>query len=510
MSKVVKATTTDGKLVEFVDEVIGSGGMKDVYFSPDKSYVVGFVRDSIGWLTNNRQKYTQTKDRLETIAGLYYQRFFEQPGGEYWKNLYCWPTGVVEVDGKGIGVVTPAYQKQYFFEYGSKNNDFLNIKGKEKEGKWFSSAKNRSRFIESKELGDWLSYLRMGIMLSRAVARLHAAGLAHSDLSYKNCLVNPTNGNACIIDIDGLVVPQKFPPDVVGTPDFIAPEVVMTSHLPLGDVNRKLPSMLTDRHALAVLIYMYLLYRHPLRGDKVHDLTDPMKDESLSMGEKALFVEHPQDATNRIKLKNVEKWELPWKDTGKIPYTITGPYLVPLFNRAFIDSLHDPNQRPTASEWETALVKTVDLIQPCQNPSCEQKWYVFDNTTTPACPFCGTPYKGKLPVMNLYSSRKEGNYRPDNHRLMVYTNQSLFPWHVNRNIFPNEKLTDDQKRRVGYFVLHNGTWWMVNENLPDLMDADTKTPIPKGEKVELKDGLKLLLSREDGGRLVIIQMVDGQ
>ena len=34
-----------------------------------------------------------------------------------------------------------------------------------------------------------------------------------------------------IIDLDGLVVPGKFPPDVVGTPDFIAPEVVTTSHL---------------------------------------------------------------------------------------------------------------------------------------------------------------------------------------------------------------------------------------------------------------------------------------
>ena len=254
---------------------------------------------------------------------------------------------------------------------------------------------------------------------------------------------------------------------------------------------------------------MYLLYRHPLRGDKVHD-QDPMIDENLSMGEKALFVEHPSDASNRYKLKNAEQWELPWKDTGKIPYTVTGPYLVPLFNRTFIDSLHDPNQRPTAAEWETALVKTVDLIQPCQNPHCEQKWYVFDNSTAPACPFCGTHYRGKLPVLNLYSSRTEGSFRPENHRLMVYTNQSLFQWHVNRNVFPNQNLTDEQKRRVGYFVLHNGAWWLVNERLPDLMDTDSKTTIAVGDKVELKDGLKLLLSRGDGGRVVVVQMVDGR
>lgn len=86
-------------------------------------------------------------------------------------------------------------------------------------------------------------------------------------LSYKNVLVDPTKGNACVIDVDGLVVPGKYPPDVVGTPDFIAPEVVMTSHL-TGMAKTKLPNISTDRHALSVLLYMYLLYRHPLRGGK--------------------------------------------------------------------------------------------------------------------------------------------------------------------------------------------------------------------------------------------------
>ena len=45
-------------------------------------------------------------------------------------------------------------------------------------------------------------------------------------------------GSACVIDVDGLVVPGKYPPDVVGTPDFIAPEVVTTSHLSKEDPKR--------------------------------------------------------------------------------------------------------------------------------------------------------------------------------------------------------------------------------------------------------------------------------
>jgi serine/threonine protein kinase len=498
MSSIIHATTIDGEPIEFIDTIIGSGGMKDVYFSPDRSYVVGFFREP---------QDAQARERLQTITGRFRELIFNQAGGEYWKNLYCWPTGVVEMGGL-VGVVAPTYQKHYFFQWGSKNDDFLGIRGTEKEGKWFASASNQNRFLDPRERGDWLNYLRICILLARAVRRLHAAGLAHSDLSYKNCLIDPAGGNASIIDIDGLVVPGKYPPEVVGTPDFIAPEVVMTGHLPRLDPNRKLPCITTDRHALAVLIYMYLLYRHPLRGDKVH-AEDPQADETLSMGAKALFVEHPSDVSNRIRVEQVKASELPWKDTGKIPCTVTGPYLTPLFYRAFIDALHDPAQRPTADEWETALVKTVDLIQPCRNADCDQKWYVFDNSTNPSCPFCGTPYRGMLPVLNLYSSRKEGNFKPDNHRLMVYTNQSLFPWHVNRTIFPNEKLTDEQKRRVGYFVRFNGVWWLVNEAMPELMDVDGKRPVPVGEKIELTDGLKLLLSRAEGGRLVIVQMVDG-
>lgn len=498
MAKVIKCKTSDGQEVEYVDEIIGSGAMKDVYLSPDKSYVVAFYRA--------KQDF-QSKERLQMIAGKYRESIFNQVGGDYWKNLYCWPTALVEHEGR-LGLVAPTYVRDFFFEHGSKNGDMLKIKGKEKEGKWFAAANLRNRFVDPRELGDWTNHLKVCLLLSRAVRRMHMAGLAHSDLSYKNVLVDPSKGLACVIDVDGLVVPGKFPPDVVGTPDFIAPEVVMTNHLAKDDPKRKLPRRETDLHALAVLIYMYLLYRHPLRGGKVHDVNDEMRDEMLTMGENALFVENPNDRSNRIKVANAKPTELPWADTSKIPFTATGPYLSPLFLQAFVAGLHDPSMRPSANDWETALVKTVDLIQPCHNPSCEQKWYVFDNSTKPQCPFCGTPFQGKLPVLNLYSSRKEGNYRPDNHRLMVWTGQSLFLWHVNNLIAPNERLTDVQKKRVGYFVFHKDKWWLVNEGLSDLMDVSTKSNVPVGGKLELNDGQQILLMKGDGGRLCVVQMVE--
>ncbi|TAJ09373.1 kinase [Marinilabiliaceae bacterium JC017] len=499
MKDVLTAISHKGKQIEWIDECIASGTMKDVFFSPDKSYVVGFYRD--------KDKFdARAKDRLQTIVGVYKDRIIDGPNGDYWEKLLCWPYDTVEYRGC-FGVVVPTYRKDFFFSHGSINNDFLGIKGKEKNGKWFASAKNQNRFLDTREKGDLLSYLRISILLSRATKRLHAGGLAHSDLSYNNVLIDPEGRNACIIDIDGLVVPGKYPPDVMGTPDFVAPEVIKTKHLPLGDPNRILPSILTDRHALSVLIYMYLLFRHPLKGGKIYD-QDPVKDEEMAMGHKALFIEHFSDKSNRPNLNDVHPAELPYADVDKLPYTILGPYLKELFDKAFIDGLHDPQKRPTANEWEDALIKTVDLLQPCLNPHCSHKWFVFDNKLAPKCPYCNTPYTEALPVLNFYSSRSKGNYLPDNYRLMIYNNQYLYQWHTNRLVFPNEKLADPQKKPVGYFVKYQGKWVLVNQNLPDLYDVTNKKEIPIGKYVILEDNGQILLDKANGGRLVLVQMVN--
>ena len=497
---IFRLQTTNGTTFEFDDGApAGTGGMKDVFFSRDRRHVIGWYR---------KTPDANAMERLKNITNIYRQRIFEQEGGAYWESLFCWPSHIIEERGL-VGVVMPAYQSHFFFEHGSKNNDFLGIKGKEKEGKWFASANHQQKHLDPRERGTWLSYLTICIKISRAVKRLHMAGLAHSDLSYKNVLVDPAGGNACLIDLDTLVVPGKFPPDVVGTPDFIAPEVLRTLKIPAGTPGKFLPCIETDRHALAVLVYMYLLYRHPLRGRKVHD-DDTQRDEELSMGEKALFVEHPDDFSNRPDPSSVNPGFLPFADAARIPYGICGPYLKEIFERGFVGGLHVPSQRPSADDMERALVKTVDLIQPCANPSCDQKWFVFDNSTRPRCPFCGTAVTGPVAMLNFYSSRGGGKFLPDNHRLMVYTNQHLYPWHVSRSVFPNERLTAEQKRPVGYFVFHDGHWLLVNQTLAGLqhVTADGPVPIPPGSSVVLENDQKLLLNPGEGSRLAHVMMAN--
>ncbi len=498
--KTVQSQNTPGKTYSYTDNGEPMrGGMKDVYFSPDKTYVVAFYRE---------MPDEAAQERLRKITTTYFDSFFKREGGTYYKNLYCWPTDVIK-EGNRTGIVVPVYPPAFFFKKGYAANDL--IQGAEKEGKWFAAAKFRNpQFplrLDESELGNWLSYFQIGVNIARGVKRLHAAGLAHSDLSYKNVLIDPVTKAAAIIDIDGLVVPGLFPPDVIGTADFIAPEVLATKHLNLTDPKRNLPNRLTDLHALAVMIYMYLLYRHPLKGGKVHDL-DTEKDELLSMGEKALFVEHPTDASNHPKRSQLAAVELPWADVDKLPYTLTGPYLKTLFDRAFIEGLHQPQRRPTATEWEEALLKTADLMQPCSNPACRQKWYVFDNSTKPRCPFCGTPHAGTLPVLDLYYQFQGGTWKPENHRLMVYHDQYLFPWHADRNVHRNEHLTEAQKQPAGYFKLHERRWVLVNQGLPDLRDLTAERDIPIGGLVELTAGKKLLLSREEGGRVAVVSLAN--
>jgi len=503
MNKVYKINSyiDPSKVYEYVyDGDPKRGGVKDVYFSPDKDYVVAFFRDALD--------QTQ-KERIKKIATLYHQNIKNGSSADYYLNdIFRWPYDVVEINNK-FGVIVPFYDKKFFFEKGYAAQDIL--KGGEKVGKWFTAPSFRNKqyplTLDSSELGNWLSYFQISINICRGIKKMHQMGLAHSDLSYNNVIIDPITKSANIIDLDGLVVPGLFPPEVIGTADFIAPEVLKTKHLKMDDPNRILPNQKTDLHALAILIYMYLLRRHPLRGGKIWDL-DSEKDELLSMGDKAMFIEHPTEHINRVKADQLKRWDIPWADPKLLPYTITGPYLSELFKRAFIDGLKNPILRPNAIEWETALQKTVDLIQPCHNQYCTEKWYVFDNSITPKCPFCGTEHQGSLPILDLYSKYNDDLWKPENHRLMVYHNQYLFKWHVNKNVIRNENLTDDDKKPVGYFSFYEDKWFLVNQSLDGMRDITEQKDIPINGMVELSHEKKILLSKETGGRLLYITITN--
>ena len=470
---LLNATLLDGRRVPYRPEQIGEGGMKRVFFTADRQLVVCFFKDLRLKTDPNRM------ERLKAILGRFNPTTDPQTG-KYFAELFCWPTGVV-VDPQ-FGVLAPTYPKNFFFKTGP-------WQGKEKEGKWFSSPKLR-KMLPAAERGVWSDYLRMGVPMARAVRKLHLTGLAHSDLSSRNVLVDPPGGRCAVIDIDSLVVPGVFPPDVLGTPGYIAPEVLATQGLPADDRNRRLPSNLTDLHALAVLLYEYLLRRHPLRGPKVNGQTAE-EDELLSMGAKALWIEDPRDESNRVDVA--------------VPCRQLGPYLPGLFERAFVEGLHQPSARPGADDWESALSRLSDLLIPCGNPACDEKAFLYCRNEAPICPWCRWELKSPLPVLEYHYAPpgRKGQFRPEGHCVVGHNGKPLYRWHTHRNVRVAEGVESDVQAII---ASQEGQWVLVNYNLRGMV-SPAGNPVPMGRGCPLRDGDEVLLSGDDHGRLAVVRMI---
>jgi hypothetical protein len=467
------ATLKDGRQLEYLPEQIGEGTMKRVHLTADRQSVVCFYKDQ------KREAGTNRMTRLDAILGRC--NVTRDPRfGEHFGQVFCWPTAIVV--GPELGIVTPAYPPRFFFGSGP-------FAGREKEGRWFSSARLRAR-LPLEERGNLLNYLQLCNQMARAVRKMHMMGLAHSDLSNKNVLLDPPSGNCLVIDIDSLVVPGVFPPDVIGTSGYIAPEVLATHRLPLNDPQRKLPSNLTDLHALAVLIYEYLLQRHPLRGPKVNSCVSAEEDELLSLGERALFIEDRHDSSNH------------WTEGLKISCDSLGPHLSELFHRAFEEGLHDSPKRPTAMDWEKALARTSDLLIPCGNKDCPNCWFVYDGSKSPTCPRCDWRLGSPLPVLEFYQSSRRGRYLPERHRLVCWHGRRLYNWHIHANLYPAEGMDNETKAEITF---SQGRWRLTSHQRGHVVDPAGEL-LGAGDSCDLEPGVQLLFSNGEVGRLAVVEM----
>lgn len=490
MNRIGEAILASGRRIPYViTDNPPRGGMKYTYFAPDKSYVVQFFNDP--------QKIDMnTRSRIEAIIGKYNPTLPESRGGSlgnddklaaYFEKRFCWPTDIVV--SPEFGLVSPAYPSNFFF--GSSASQLLDLKGKDKKSNWFTS-KNR-RYLNKSELGDFRSMMQMSLLLARSIRRLHQAGLAHSDLSNNNVLIDPKSGNCVVIDIDSLVVPGLYPPEVAGTRGYIAPEVLATMELDRSDPRRKIPGATTDLHALAVLIYEYLFFRHPLIGPKIFSSASAEEDDYLALGPQALFIENPEDTSNRPQGLRVTIKDL-------------GPEMEKLFMRAFVTGLHDPELRPSAMEWERGIVHAWDLLHKCSNPSCDARWFVLHDVNNPVCPFCGTRINDRQLVrlsMNAEVRGHAGQWRQVS-EVDAVNNTPLFKWHTHSNIFPDEKADLTMQ---AYICSHKGEWFLINSHAEGLLSPQGN-PVPTGQAIRLSDGVVFRASRDDRGMLINVRIID--
>lgn len=488
--QIMTAQLENGGTIDFVlDANAPRGGMKHTFFTPDKKYAVQFFNNPQDGQNPNIQ------DRIRTIVGIYNPTLSEQDGGalgntektaEYFRCRFCWPVAIVK--SPEFGIVCPTYPQRFFFGDNASTHG-LNLKGKDKKSNWFTGRMRK--YISSGELGDFRTMLSAAICLSRSIRRMHQAGLAHSDLSCNNVLIDPQTGSTVVIDIDSLVVPGKYPPEVCGTRGYIAPEVLSTMELDPRDPRRCLPCVSTDLHALPVLIYEYLFLRHPLAGPKIYSPDSAEEDDFLAMGPKATFIEDPNDTSNRPQ-------------DLKITIQSLSKGLEKLFLRAFVDGLHNPSERPTAMEWERELLKAWDRLRRCENPHCEKKWFILRDEREPVCPYCKTRVTDKIITLTLKSAMrgKQGVYR-DCGEVVVYDQMPLYDWHVYSNVHNDEKAGNDMR---AYICKHNGMWLLVNHGIEG-MTSPTGRLVPKGQAVELKDGAVFRMTDRENGLLCEVSAI---
>lgn len=472
------------------------GGMKKVFLSKDGRWALQF------FINPEKIDIENMRKRLNKILGAYNICLSDADGGlannskksaEYFKEICSWPVAVTDDPKFGFGIICPTFPKRFLypddaFNYPATSKAYA---GRERDCRWYLTPNTRKSLNSSEQL-NFRQVILICLHLARTIGKLHMSGLAHTDISCNNVLIDVKNSKACLLlDIDGLAVPGLYPPEVHGTPGYIAPEVLTTKDLPFGNPQKFLPCIDTDKHAMAVLFYQLMLMRHPLSSGKlIFDINDPNNDEYLMMGPKALFVENPTDTRNNLPM---EELVVSIHDLGKD--------LERLFLKAFVEGLHNPGKRPRAIKWEEGLSRSFDILQPCANKKCPSGWFILHDTSKPVCPFCETRAKNFMRLhLKIPVTGKRGHWK-DYWVINLYDELKLFKWHF----FHPCKRGAGVAPAVYASIHYSGQGFTLKNECLQSFFRDNDNPIRIGESVRLYKGLRFITGRGDNALLLEVQ-----
>ena len=208
--------------------------------------------------------------------------------------------------------------------------------------------------------------------LAEAFHQLHLKGLCYKDISLGNLFLQPNSGRILICDNDNVDVDGRSSGSVLGTPGFMAPEVL------LGQAR---PSAGSDLFSLAVLLFRLLTRHDPFRGQRelaIRCLDEPARRRLY--GEEALFIFDSHNSANRPD--PIEH------SAALITWPIYPPALQRLFERSFGPGLHQPEQRSLTGQWKQAISHCLDQRQLCQH--CGEETFPAADALG-RCWSCGSP-----------------------------------------------------------------------------------------------------------------------
>lgn len=224
--------------------------------------------------------------------------------------------------------------------------------------------------------------------LADAFLRLHALGLCYADISLNNVFVDPATGEIEICDNDNVTV-DGLASDVLGTPYFMAPEIVR------GEIA---PNSASDRYSLAVLLFHMLMRHHPLFGAR-ESAAPSLDRDSLArlLGSEPVFVFDPEDESNRPVPRLHDNLLVLWPALPS--------FAQELFVQAFTSGLTDPaHGRVTESRWRAAMSRLRGSVRRCPTCGAEQFWDPEHPDRACAAPDCRAVMPRPLRLATRYGT----------------------------------------------------------------------------------------------------------
>ncbi len=214
--------------------------------------------------------------------------------------------------------------------------------------------------------------LRACFFLADAFHALHLAGLCYKDVSLGNLFLEPGSGRILICDNDNVAVDGSGQGAVLGTPGFMAPEVLLGQARPGAD---------SDLFSLAVLLFRLLTRHDPLKGQMelaIRCLDEPARRRLY--GEDPVFIFDPLDARNRPD--PIEH------AAALITWPIYPRPLQALFEQSFCRGMRQPSRRTLTGQWKQELAHTLDRRALCAG--CGQETF-HGVGGSQLCWSCGAP-----------------------------------------------------------------------------------------------------------------------
>ncbi|MBU0494688.1 MAG: serine/threonine protein kinase [Chloroflexi bacterium] len=313
-----------------------------------------------------------------------------------------------------------------------------------------------------------------GLTLADSYLALHSQGLCYRDISFGNVFFDPDTGEALICDNDNVAVDKEGESGVLGTPRFMAPEIVR------GEAK---PGTESDLFSLAVLLFYMLMVHHPLEGKRelaIKCLDLPAMNKLY--GTEPLFIFDPNDDSNR---------PVPGVHDNAIAFWPLYPqFLRDLFTEAFTAGLQDPHERIRESEWRGAMVRLRDSIVYCAQCGMEN---FYDPDALKAgggqpgpCWSCGAPIQ--LPP----------RIRIGDQIIMLNHDTQLFPHHV------DDQRMYDFSQPVVEVIRHPkdpSVWGLKNLSNEKwvIIGADgAQKDVEPGRSATLAVGVKINFGRKEG------------